>query len=80
MAPLCHQPTRLELRLRRVVDTYHIAAIDAVSHQMCSRARARRRWGFSLGRSAIVILATLAIALAASTFQDNMGGCIPMVN
>lgn len=60
--------------LRHAVDADHIAAIDAVTRKMMQQGK--RPYGigawFSLGHSTIVVLATVAIAAAASAFQQKL--------
>ncbi|WP_449556923.1 HoxN/HupN/NixA family nickel/cobalt transporter [Huaxiibacter chinensis] len=60
--------------LRHAVDADHIAAIDSVTRKMMQQGK--RPYGvgawFSLGHSTIVVLATVAIAAAASAFQQKL--------
>ncbi|MDE1189011.1 MAG: HoxN/HupN/NixA family nickel/cobalt transporter [Pantoea sp.] len=61
--------------LRHAVDADHIAAIDNVTRKMLQQGKRSIGIGawFSLGHSSIVILASLAIAATATTFQHRMG-------
>ncbi|MEB0041125.1 MULTISPECIES: HoxN/HupN/NixA family nickel/cobalt transporter [unclassified Pseudomonas] len=60
--------------LRHAVDADHIAAIDNVTRKLIQEGQPTATVGlfFSLGHSTIVILATLVIALTASTFKANI--------
>ncbi|MFK3662655.1 HoxN/HupN/NixA family nickel/cobalt transporter [Scandinavium sp. NPDC088450] len=62
--------------LRHAVDADHIAAIDTVTRKMLQQNSHPFDIGvwFSFGHSSIVILATLAIAIAATAFQEKMSG------
>jgi len=70
--------------LRHAVDADHIAAIDNVTRKMMQRGKRPVAVGFmfSLGHSTVVILASLAIAIAANTFKrqldafHDMGGVV----
>lgn len=60
--------------LRHAVDADHIAAIDNVTRKLIQEGQQTATVGlfFSLGHSTIVILATLVIALTASTFKADI--------
>ena len=60
--------------LRHAVDADHIAAIDNVTRKLMQDGKQPLTVGlfFSLGHSTVVILATVGIALAASTFKDEL--------
>src|SRR5258707_8222534 len=60
--------------LRHAVDADHIAAIDNVTRKLMQEGKQPLTVGlfFSLGHSTVVILATVGIALAASTFKDEL--------
>ena len=60
--------------LRHAVDADHIAAIDNVVRKLMREGGRPRTVGlwFSLGHSTIVVLASLAIAAAASAVQDRL--------
>lgn len=60
--------------LRHAVDADHIAAIDNVTRKMIQEGKRPFTIGafFSFGHSTIVILATVAIAATAATFQSKM--------
>jgi high-affinity nickel-transport protein len=62
--------------LRHAVDADHIAAIDNVTRKLMQDGRQPVTAGlyFSLGHSTVVILATVGVALAASTFKDQLEG------
>ncbi len=70
--------------LRHAVDADHIAAIDNVTRKLVQEGKRPAAVGFffSLGHSTIVVLAAVAIAVAATAFQDrfhafqNVGGVI----
>jgi high-affinity nickel-transport protein len=59
--------------LRHAVDADHIAAIDNVTRKLMQEGKRPVSVGlfFSLGHSTVVVLASAAIALAASTLQDR---------
>lgn len=60
--------------LRHAVDADHIAAIDNVTRKLLQEGRGTAGVGlfFSLGHSSVVILASLAIALGAAAFKDDL--------
>jgi len=60
--------------LRHAVDADHIAAIDNVTRKLMQEGKRPVAVGFffSLGHSTIVVLASVAIALTATAFQDQM--------
>ncbi len=60
--------------LRHAFDADHIAAIDNVVRKLMQDGKAPYSVGFffSLGHSSIVVLASLAIAATAATFQDRL--------
>ncbi|MDB5376539.1 MAG: nixA, partial [Rubritepida sp.] len=60
--------------LRHAFDADHIAAIDNVVRKLMQEGRAPISAGFffSLGHSSIVVLASLAIAVAAAAMQDRL--------
>lgn len=60
--------------LRHAVDADHIAAIDNVTRKMMQQNKRPYSIGmwFSLGHSSIVIIASIAIAVTASTMQNKM--------
>lgn len=60
--------------LRHAVDADHIAAIDNVTRKMMQHGKRTCSVGtwFSLGHSTIVMLATIAIAVAATAFSHHM--------
>jgi nickel/cobalt transporter (NiCoT) family protein len=60
--------------LRHAVDADHIAAIDSVTRKLMQTGTRPVTVGmfFSLGHSTIVILLTVAIALAANTVRDHL--------
>lgn len=62
--------------LRHAVDADHIAAIDNVTRKLLQEGRGTAGVGlfFSLGHSSVVILASLAIALGAAAFKDDLEG------
>ena len=70
------------LGLRHAVDADHIAAIDNVTRKLMAEGKRPVAAGFffSLGHSTVVVLASLAVALAAMTFRSefdafrNIGG------
>jgi nickel/cobalt transporter (NiCoT) family protein len=70
--------------LRHAVDADHIAAIDNVTRKLMQDGSKPTAVGFffSLGHSTVVVLASIAIALAAATIQkkfpqlQNIGGMI----
>jgi len=74
--------------LRHAVDADHIAAIDNVTRKMMQRGKRPVAVGFmfSLGHSTVVILASLAIAIAANTFKrqldafHDMGGVVGTID
>ena len=59
--------------LRHAVDADHIAAIDNVTRKLMQDGKCPVAVGFffSLGHSTIVVLASVAIALAATAFNDQ---------
>ncbi|MEJ0069400.1 MAG: HoxN/HupN/NixA family nickel/cobalt transporter [Pseudomonadota bacterium] len=59
--------------LRHALDPDHIAAIDNVTRKLMQEGKRPVTVGFwfSLGHSTVVVLASLAIALTASTLQDS---------
>ena len=59
--------------LRHAADADHIAAIDNVTRKLMQEGKRPVSVGlfFSLGHSTVVVLASAAIALAASTLQDR---------
>jgi high-affinity nickel-transport protein len=73
--------------LRHAFDADHIAAIDNVVRKLMQEGKAPYAVGFffSLGHSTIVVLASVAIAATATTFQsrlaafDSIGGTIGTV-
>jgi high-affinity nickel-transport protein len=60
--------------LRHAVDADHIAAIDNVVRKLMQEGRRPSAAGlfFSLGHSTVVVLGSLAIAIAAAAFRDEM--------
>jgi len=70
--------------LRHAVDADHIAAIDNVTRKLMQEKKRPVTVGFffSLGHSAVVVLASIGVALATSAMKDNfesyreMGGVI----
>src|SRR4051812_19439686 len=62
------------LGLRHAIDADHIAAIDNVTRSMLQRNRRSIGVGlfFSLGHSTVVVLASLAVALAATAYRHNI--------
>src|ERR1700736_1721172 len=72
------------LGLRHALDADHIAAIDNVTRKLMQEGRRPVTVGlfFSLGHSTVVVLASLAVAVAAQTVRDrfatlrNLGGII----
>jgi high-affinity nickel-transport protein len=60
--------------LRHAVDADHIAAIDNVTRKLMQEGKRPVAVGFffSLGHSTIVVLASVAIALATTTIQRNL--------
>jgi high-affinity nickel-transport protein len=60
--------------LRHAVDADHIAAIDNVTRKLMQEGKRPAAAGFffSLGHSTVVWLGTIAIALAAAAFNDNI--------
>src|ERR1700748_2827942 len=61
------------LGLRHAVDADHIAAIDNVTRKLMQEGKRPTGVGFffSLGHSTVVVLATAAIAFAASNLSDR---------
>jgi high-affinity nickel-transport protein len=61
------------LGLRHAVDADHIAAIDNVTRKLMAEDKRPVAAGFffSLGHSTVVVLASLAVALAAMTFKSE---------
>ena len=61
------------LGLRHAVDADHIAAIDNVTRKLMAEGKRPVAVGFffSLGHSTVVVLASLAVALAAMTFRSQ---------
>lgn len=59
--------------LRHAVDADHIAAIDNVTRKLMQDGKRPASVGFffSLGHSTVVVLASVAIAIAATTIQKN---------
>jgi high-affinity nickel-transport protein len=59
--------------LRHAVDADHIAAIDNVTRKLMQEGKRPVAIGFffSLGHSTVVVLASVAIALTATAFQDR---------
>jgi high-affinity nickel-transport protein len=72
------------LGLRHAVDADHIAAIDNITRKLMQEGKRPVGVGlfFSLGHSTIVVLASLAIAITATTFKSqfvalqNVGGFV----
>ena len=70
--------------LRHAVDADHIAAIDNVTRKMMQQGKRPVAIGFmfSLGHSTVVVLASIAVAVAANSFESqldalhHMGGVI----
>jgi nickel/cobalt transporter (NiCoT) family protein len=60
--------------IRHAVDADHIAAIDNVVRKLMQEGKRPVDAGFffSLGHSSIVIMASIAVALTASAFQDQL--------
>lgn len=60
--------------LRHAVDADHIAAIDNVVRKLMQEGKRPLGAGFffSLGHSTVVILASVAVAVAANAFQDRL--------
>ncbi len=60
--------------LRHAVDADHIAAIDNVTRKLMQEGRRPAAVGFffSLGHSTVVWLGSIAIALTAAAFKDNL--------
>jgi high-affinity nickel-transport protein len=60
--------------LRHAVDADHIAAIDNVTRKLMQEKKRPVTVGlfFSLGHSTVVVLATVAVAIAASTMQAHL--------
>src|ERR1700726_1174261 len=59
--------------LRHAVDADHIAAIDNVTRKLMQEGKRPHSVGFffALGHSSVVVLATLAIALTATSLQGS---------
>jgi nickel/cobalt transporter (NiCoT) family protein len=62
------------LGLRHAVDADHIAAIDNVTRKLMQQGKRPVAVGFffSLGHSTVVVLASVAIALTATAFKDQL--------
>ncbi|WP_247257232.1 HoxN/HupN/NixA family nickel/cobalt transporter [Pseudomonas moorei] len=62
--------------LRHAVDADHIAAIDNVTRKLMQEKKRPVTLGFffSLGHSAVVVLASIGVALATSAMKDNFEG------
>jgi high-affinity nickel-transport protein len=62
--------------LRHAVDADHIAAIDNVTRKLMQEGKRPVAVGlfFSLGHSAVVVLASIAIALTASALEEKFAG------
>jgi len=62
------------LGLRHAFDADHIAAIDNVTRKMMQEGKRPATIGlfFSLGHSTIVVLASVAVALTAAAFKDQL--------
>src|SRR4051812_27008448 len=62
------------LGLRHAVDADHIAAIDNVTRKLMQEGQRPFACGlfFSLGHSTVVVLATIAVAAAATAFKDRL--------
>ena len=60
--------------LRHAVDADHIAAIDNVTRKLMQEGKRPAGVGFffSLGHSTVVVLASIAIAVAAAAIQKNL--------
>jgi nickel/cobalt transporter (NiCoT) family protein len=78
-----HQPVLLgtavlaySLGLRHGLDPDHIAAIDNVTRRLMQEGKRPVAVGFffALGHSAVVVVASIAIALAANAFTDKFAG------
>src|ERR1700680_898409 len=62
--------------LRHAVDADHIAAIDNVTRKLMQEGKRPIAVGFffALGHSSVVLIASVAIAITASTLQNRLPG------
>jgi nickel/cobalt transporter (NiCoT) family protein len=81
LVEFAHQPVLIgtavlaySLGLRHAIDADHIAAIDNVTRKLMQEGKRPVAVGFffALGHSTVVVLATLAVALTANAFSDNL--------
>jgi high-affinity nickel-transport protein len=66
--------------LRHAIDADHIAAIDNATRKLIETGRPAGSTGFffALGHSAVVVLASLGMAMAAGQLQSRFGNVVPM--